>query len=759
MATAIFFGGRRINVPGAYSELDTTQLATVSPAAVGIVALVGTAEGGKPLTVESTFSDATRSDTIIKRYRSGDLRTASLFAFQPANDDAVPFGAQRLVNVKVNPATQSSATFDDALGNLALTLTSRDYGLFTTQINVEIDNGTTQGKKVTVVFESTTEVFDDVGGDPILDLTYTPGTNGYTTAVAQINALALVGGGTRADTGLDAQRTLDIPAPGVLDYVSSNAGDTAQQITVYGLNGTTPVSETITLNGLTNVTGTVTFSSVLGMRKSAPTAGTVTISDSPITVTLFTATNAQNTRGLLEVTNSPIVPSGSTYAIDTTAAGVNALIVTENAAGAEVMQRFDGNVAGPQALTGAGVRVKYLVLGDVPAARTWTLDALMFSAPFASYATVQRVVDFLNGVSSLAANALVANPTSFAMSDADRNATPTNILAVAGDFYADLYAIISTLNDGSTLVSAERGSPSPAGDIVPANTTGAVYLTGGSEGVTTIAQWQEAFRLLRKRRVNIIVPLTNDPAVHSLLLQHLRDRAGVLRSEANGYIGIAKNNGTGETRTNIKSQIVAVQNRQISAVSQQFQRADPDTGLATWYSPVFFAAIAAGMQAGSAIAEPLTYKKPLVLDIRNDASWNVEDDKEELIDAGLMMAEKLDGIGVRWVRSVTTYLANDNPVFTEMSANESADQAIYALRRRLELKIGNRGVAGAVGTIKGLANDELQRLVDDQIIVAYRALQVEQVGDVFPVSVEIAPVLPINFIPITVHLVVTRAVA
>jgi hypothetical protein len=312
---------------------------------------------------------------------------------------------------------------------------------------------------------------------------------------------------------------------------------------------------------------------------------------------------------------------------------------------------------------------------------------------------------------------------------------------------------------GSVLVSATRASPTPLGDIAPANTVGAVYLTGGIEGVVTIAQWQEAFRLLRKRRVNIIVPLTRDPAVHALLLQHLRERAGRLRSEANGYIGLAKVDGSGETRVQIKAQIVAIQNREVSAIAQEFQRADPDTGDATWYPPYFFAAISAGMQAGSAIAEPMTHKKPFVLDIRNDPSWTVEDDVEELIDAGLQMAEKLDQVGVRWIRSVTTHIADDNPVFSEMSANESADQAVFALRRRLELKIGNRGLAGSVGTIKGLANDELQRLVDDQIIVAYRALQVEQVGDVFPVSVEIAPVLPINFIPITVHLVVARIAA
>ena len=130
-----------------------------------------------------------------------------------------------------------------------MTITSRDYGLFTTQINVEIEAGTSIGKKVTVVFESTVETFDDIGGDPILDIEYTPGANGYATATALLTTTAFVGTGTRADAGLDTQRTADIPAPGVLDYVSSNAGDTTQEITVYGLNGVAPVSETVTLNG------------------------------------------------------------------------------------------------------------------------------------------------------------------------------------------------------------------------------------------------------------------------------------------------------------------------------------------------------------------------------------------------------------------------------------------------------------------------------------------------------------------------------
>lgn len=759
MATSIFFGGRRINIPGAYSKLDTSGLSTVSPAAVGIVALIGEAEGGKPLSVAPEDSDHTRSDSLIERYRAGSpLRTAGQFAFEPANDDAIPGGAQRLVCVKVNPATQSSVTLDDAAAADSVVITSRDYGLFTTQINVDVEAGTTVGKKITVTFEDVIETFDDVGGDSKLTVEYTPGAGGYTGTTALFGTADFRATGTKASTGLQAERTNDIPAPGVLNYVSSNAGDTTQQITVYGRDGGgAAVSETVTLNGVTPVIGTQSFASVFGMRKSAATLGTVTISDNPVVTTLFTATNVQNTRGLLVVTNAPIVPASSTIAIDVGAATTYGIVVTTSAAGAEVLQMCDFTAATPIALTGAGTRLAYLALGDVAGARTVTLSARLFTLLYATYSTIQKIVDAINVLPGLVATPLVSNPTTFLSADMDR-ATAASIQATAANFYADLFEFVDALNTGSSLVSAERAA-APNGNLVPANLVSPVYLTGGVEGTTTINQWTEAFRLLRERRVNTIVPLTNDPAVHALLNQHLRLRAGALRSEANGYIGIATAGGAGETRANIKAQIIAVQSRSISAVSQEIQRFDPDTGERTWFSPIYHAAICAGAQAGSPIAEPLTHKKPFVLDIRNDSSWSVSDDAEEMIDAGLMFAEKREGEGIRWVRSVTTHIADDNPIYTEMSANESADQFAYQFRSALETRIGRRSLAGSAGSIKGLANDVAGRLVDDEIIVAYRALQVDQIGDTFPVSIEVAPVEPTNFIPITIHLTRFRATA
>lgn len=758
MATSIFFGGRRINIPGAYSKLDTSGLSTVSPAAVGIVALIGTAEGGKPLTVEPEHSDHTRSDSLNERYRPGSpLRVAGQFAFEPANDDAIPGGAQRLVCVKVNPATQSQVTLDDALADPSVVITSRDYGLFTTQINVEVGPGTNLGKLITIVFEDTIETFDDVGGDSKLTLEYTPGVNGYTAAQALFGNLDFRATGSKASVGLDTERSADIAAPGTLEYLSSDVGDTTQTVKVYGLDGSNnPVSETVVLNGTTFVAGTQVFSTVLGCVKSAATVGTVTVR-STVPTTLFSLAPAVLTRGLVAMTNAPIVPASSTIAIDVGNPTTFGMVVTTSASGAEILQALDLAAAAPIALTGAGTRVLYIALGDVPAARTVTLSARLFTLLFATYSTIQRIVDAINVLPGLLATPLVSNPTTFLASDMDR-AAAVSIQAVAGNFYADLYEFVNVLNTGSLLVSAERVA-SPDGNLVPADLGAPVYLTGGDEGTTTITQWQEAFRLLRERRVNIIVPLTNDSAVHALLNQHLRLRAGALRSEANGYIGLAKSDGTGETRANIKSQIIAVQSRSISAVAQEVQRFDPDTGERTWFSPIYHAAIAAGAQAGSPIAEPLTHKKPFVLDVRNDSSWSVVDDAEEMIDAGLMFAEKREGEGIRWVRSITTHIADDNPIYSEMSANESADQFAYQFRSALEQRIGRRSLAGSAGSIKGLANDVASRLVNDEIIVAFRALQVDQIGDTFPVSIEIAPVEPTNFIPITIHLTRFRAAA
>jgi len=754
MATAIFFNGRRIVQPQAVSRVDATALSDTSPAATGIVGLIGTAEGGVPLTCDEQY-DLTTPDAANDQYRSGDLRTAALFCFSPSQDTLVPGGAQKIVPIKVNPATQSTATLPDALAAASVDLTSIGYGQFTEQENIDVADGTTVGKLITIIFEGTTETFDDVGGEPIFDVLYTPGADGYSTALGSITSTRFLVTATKAEIGLVTERSADIAAPGVLEYLSSDVGDITQTVKVYGLVGGVATVETIVLTGTTVVTGTAIFTTVLGAVKSAATIGTVTVR-STVPTTLFSLAPATLTRGMVMTNATPVADGVITASIDVNAA-VDVIVIGLSAAGAVVMQKYD-MTAGATPIVGTVVMrsITAIALGDVAAARTITLSVTAVSALHSTFPTVQRLVDRLNNLDGFTANATAADADELLTADADYLTAASLLTAV--DFTADLYRFIEAINDGSQFMTAARATGATR---VPANTSSPVFLSGGTEGTTTITQWQQAFRLLKKRRVNTIVPLTSDSAVHALLLTHLIERAGVLRSEANGYVGIGNSDDEGETLANFRAQVRQLNTRHISAISEEPQRFDPLTGEATWFPPYMLAAIAAGMQAGSAVGEPLTRKIINVLDIRNDASWTREDDADLLIDSGCMIAEKVDNVGIRWVRSVTTHLQDDNAVFTEMSANESANVAVFELRGALDAKVGNRGLASSVGVIKGLAAAALEQLVTDQKIAAWRpkTLTVEQIGDVFPVSVEIAPILPINFIPITVHLVPLRAAA
>lgn len=760
MPTSIFFNGRRIVVPQVASRIDASALDAVGPSAVGIVALIGTAEGGEPLTVD-VENDLTNPQGAQDQYRSGDLRTGALFAFNPSQDEAIPGGAQRVIPIKVNPSTQSTAQLADDNAAASVDLTSRDWGQFTEQINIDVGTGTNQGKQIVIVFENDTETFDDVGGDAAMDLLYTPGADGYDTALGAVSATTFDITATKAEAGLTAEIASVSPAgfPSAVDVVSSSAGDTTQRVTIYGIAGGVATQETVTLNGTTNVqTTTATWTKILGIVMDAAAVGTVTVSDFPVATTIATLAPATLTRGVVLLTNAPAA-GVVTMSIDADTA-VDAALFGLSSAGAQQGEAFDMTTGNTTPVTGSVAfsgELTVLALGEVAGARTITISLTAVQTSNSIFDTVQKLVDRLNSINGLTAQALATNSSTLLVAELDYSPA-TSLVGAAADFFADLNAFIVAINQGSQFMTAARAT---GASLVPANTASPVFLAGGIEGTATITEYQSAFRLLKKRRANIIVPLTRDPAVHALLLEHLIFRAGEGQSEANGYVGIGTAGGAGETLSNYRTQLQTLNTRHISGISEEVQRFDPITGEATWYPPHFLAAIAAGMQAGSAIGEPLTRKIINALDVRNDSSWSREDDAEILLDSGAMFTESIDGVGIRWVRSLTTFLQSDNVVFTEMSANESANQAVFDLRRALDQKIGDRALASSVGVIKGIAIDTLERLVTDEIIAGFKpeTLTVEQVGDVFPVSVEIAPIVPINFIPITVHLVPLQSAA
>jgi hypothetical protein len=121
-----------------------------------------------------------------------------------------------------------------------------------------------------------------------------------------------------------------------------------------------------------------------------------------------------------------------------------------------------------------------------------------------------------------------------------------------------------------------------------------------------------------------------------------------------------------------------------------------------------------------------------------------------------LFLENVEGVGRRVVRNITTHLSSNNIAFCEGSVNQAVDYSTFNFRTNMEFAVGKKGFAGTINAGKAVAIGTLGLLVDGTIIVAYRSLAIDLIVDVMEVSVELAPVLPINFVKNTIHLVTIR---
>jgi hypothetical protein len=764
-ATSIFFAGRLISIPGSYSDVDASGLAGISLSASGILALVGTARGGIPYTVitgddvKSQLQVANSPQQPFGFFRSGDLREAAAIAFDPSNDEDIPSGAMQIVFLKANPATQSTATLDNTDGH-ALVLTSKDYGYHTRQIKIAQGNGTTKGKMYTITFEGTIEVLDDLGGDNFFSLIFLSGTPGssYTTVTATLSAASVLASFTIARAGLDSDFPNNVVPGAGFELASNAAGDNTQTITVYGLSVTNVAqTETLALAGVTIVPSTKTWNSIHGVICSAALAGTVTITRPSGGLIICTLVGATLSRGLWplvdvsvagEVLNLVLGGAGTEY-VTVVGLATNGSVLVES-------KQLAGAV--PVATTGTWSRGTYLAVGALGAAKTLTVSASAVKALCAGYDTLQKVADLFNSTPGWTF-AMLTGQTSFNPANMDRY-TAVNCKSPANPaFQANIYSIAAALTSQSQFVNGARGTP---GTGAPTNTVAAVYLAGGNEGsatpgseatpTATSNDYQAAINLLKKVFVNTVVPVTADPVVHAQAKSHAAYMCGAGRKERDVKVGMLNAGMTDRaSKTEIKSQIVNLNSRHVQAVGQSIDRYNTTGDRQTFLAP-FMAALVGGMQCGARVGTPLTHKYINALAISQDNTWNANDNAEEMIQAGLCFAETIDGVGRRIVRGITTHLTTSNIAYTEASVNEALNYSVYNYRTTLEIFVGKAGFAGTVTAARGGALQALELLLGVSLI-AYRSLILSMTLDVIETAVEMAPVLPVNFVKSTIHVV------
>jgi hypothetical protein len=762
--TTIFFNGRVISVPGAYSEIDASGLESVGLGASGIVAVIGESQGGTPAASLSTVDDImryTKPEAMRAAMRAGPLAEVADILFGPSNDPDIRGGAAQVVAMRANPALQSTGVLVNAFGD-ALDLTSKDYGEDTKKINASVANGSVKGKLITVAFDTDLEVWDNLGGDVMFQLQYTDNGEAWGTMTAGVAVGGdIVCAGTRGVPGLDGDITAQLAVPSVVHVVSGDAGDIGQYLVIYGLNaaGLAGQTETLQLNGITVVAGTKTFSKIYGAKIIGTTGGNVTIKDVTDVTLVTTLVAGPNPKKGLKYGQAMYVSGGKVTIVAGGASVKNVLIVGLSPTGASQIEFLTLAGMVPVVGTADWSKVTEIVLGDVAAATTVTLSAETARAVSTVQTTLAKAADYFNARYE---TALLAGftwtdgtgETNTLLSNLDSTigiGGPVNCLDPANpSFYADLWACENWLNLYSQLISAAKSAGAVGG--APSNTVAAVYLAGGTEGTTLFADWQAALNWLKQIRVNSVVVLTGDPAVHAALDAHCAYCCGYGRSERDGFVGLMNAGMTDvPSKTEAKTQVVNLNSRHIRAVPQAMERYNI-LGERQEFSSPYLAAALAGMQAGSSVGTPLTHKVVNILSLRQSATWNPTDDAEEMIQAGLCFLEQIDGLGRRVVRNCTTHLSTSNLAFTEGSVNEAVNYAAYTYRTGMEFAVGKKGFAGTVNAAIGMGTNILGLLSDELAITSWRSQAAELLADVLEMSVELAPVIPINFVPITVHL-------
>lgn len=387
---------------------------------------------------------------------------------------------------------------------------------------------------------------------------------------------------------------------------------------------------------------------------------------------------------------------------------------------------------------------------------TLTLEApnstVVATIDLATFPTIQQLVDRINVVSGFAASVQDGNGTKPSLQGLD---FVTNQDVKTADYVAvaHLQAIVDWFNGvGEGFVNATR--PANVGTL-PVNIA-FTYMASGSDGTVTNTEWQNAYTTLQTEDVQWVVPVSSDSAIHAMNDTHCTFMSNVMRMERRGIVGTA----AGTTDAAAIAAAKALNSDRTSLVHLGFYDYDAN-GVLTLYPPYITAAAAAGGFAGVNPGTPLTNKafkfRGLERNLRNPT------DTDLLIDGGVMCFENTP-TGYKCVKSITTWLINDNYNRVEVSVGVAVDfvarnvrQALDALRGEKANQVTlSRAVSITETTLRELARAEPQGpgvLAGNEDSPPYKGIKASIDGDVLRVEFQASPVLPVNYVLVSIFAV------
>lgn len=277
------------------------------------------------------------------------------------------------------------------------------------------------------------------------------------------------------------------------------------------------------------------------------------------------------------------------------------------------------------------------------------------------------------------------------------------------------------------------------------------YLSGGAVADDADStDWEDALASLLYENINIVVPFSNDIAIHRLVKEHTRLAAVESGLERNAWVGTPANTSLQNTHLQYVKEL---NDKNMAVVCQGVRLKAPGVGTIILDNPYWLALGMAVLQAGTPIAEPLT-RKPLSNNVDTLLNGSLPDPNASANDAirkGIVIVNRQRPYRVE--RSVTTYLKNpSHPVFTEVSANEGINVSARDVRAFVDTVIGSKATADKLAQVQSLVVDRLSIQRDRGIISGFRDVAVELVGDTINVSYYVAAQEPLNFVLVNAYL-------
>ena len=318
---------------------------------------------------------------------------------------------------------------------------------------------------------------------------------------------------------------------------------------------------------------------------------------------------------------------------------------------------------------------------------------------------------------------------------------------------ADLQAVVDWFNSGSQpLVTAVRYD----GADVPPDNIPFTYLSGGTDGVTTNTDWSNGFGVLQRSDFQWLCPLSGSTAIRAMADAHVAFCSTVLGKERRAITGTDADTPDVDALAAAKE----LNSDRTSLVHLGFYDYNA-AGKLVLRPPYMTAALIAAMFSGVNPGTPLTNKTLKVRGLERDLLNPTETDP--LLKGGVLCVENTEE-GFKVVQSISTWLANDKYTKVEQSTGAALDFTVRNVRKAVDILRGEKGnplllsraVSITESTLKELARAEPQGpgvLAGDTMSPAYRNIRATLEGDVTRIQFECSPVIPNNYILVTVFAV------